>query len=421
MDARVEHDALGAVEVPAQALWGAQTERARSNFDVGGPTLRDLPLLVSAYAQVKEAAAHANAELGAVTPVVASAIAEASRAVARGEHADAFPLPVLQGGGGTSTNMNLNEVLANLAEEALGGTRGSYAVVDPLGHVNRSQSTNDTYPTALALAIVHEGRSCADGLDHLRAAVVRAARDAGALERLGRTCLQDAVPLPVAAGLRATASGLERTVHGFRTSLDRLLAVPLGATAVGTGVGAPAGFSTLAVAALADVAGVEVVPSVDPFDALQHADPYLAVASELGRAWIVVSKLAADLRLLASGPRGGLGEVQLPAVQPGSSIMRGKVNPVIPELVLQVGYQLSGARTVVDAAVAAGELELNVMEPAIAANLLPALERAGRTARLFADRCLIGLEWDATRIAANLAGSLAGRVGHEPRAPNGER
>ncbi len=343
----------------------------------------------------------------------------AADAVAAGEHADAFPLPVLQGGGGTSTNMNLNEVLANLAEESLGGTRGTYAIVDPLVHVNRSQSTNDTYPTALAVAVVQSGRECADGLDHLRAAIGVAADGAGEVERLGRTCLQDAVPLPVAAGLRASASGLARTTADVRQALDRLLAVPLGATAVGTGLGAPDGYSSCAVGALAEATGLDVVASADRFDALQHADPYVAVASELGRAWLVVSKLAADLRLLSSGPLGGLAEVRLPALQAGSSIMAGKVNPVIPELVLQVGYELAGVRAVVGAAAASGELELNVMEPAIAASLLPALEKAGRAARLFADLCLAGLEWDERRIQANLAGSLEGHVGHDRAAPGG--
>jgi aspartate ammonia-lyase len=412
MDVRLEQDGLGTVEVPREALWGAHTERARANFGVGGLTLGDLPSLVSAYAEVKRAAARANLALGTIPRATGEAIADAAGSVARGEHADAFPLPVLQGGGGTSTNMNLNEVLANLAEEALGGRRGDYALVHPLGHANLSQSTNDTYPTALSVAVVREGRSCADGLDRLRSAVDAAAARAGPLERLGRTCLQDAVPLSAAAGLRATASGLERTAGDLRTALDRLLSVPLGATAVGTGLGAPPGFTAAAVEALAEGTGLALMASPDPFDALRHADPFVAVASALGRAWTVAAQFAADLRLLSSGPVGGLGEAVLTPVQEGSSIMRGKVNPVLPELVVQVGYELSGAHTVVDRAAAGGELELNVMEPAIAASLLPALAKAGRTAHLFADRCIDGLGWDETRIAANLAGSLAARVGH---------
>lgn len=410
METRVEHDALGAVEVPREALWGAHTQRALANFDVGGLALRDVPELLRAYADVKASAADANVALGTIPVEVGEAIAAAASQVARGDHAEAFPLPVVQGGGGTSTNMNVNEVLANIAEERLGGSRGAYRLVHPLDHVNRSQSTNDTYPTALGLATVRCGRDCLQGLDRLRAAIERAAVDAGALERLGRTCLQDAVPLPVASGLRAAVAGIGRTANDLAAALDRLLAVPLGATAVGTGVGAPHGFAELAVRRLSEVSGLDVVRSPDHFDALQHPDGYVSVACELGRTWLVVAKLAADLRLLSSGPVGGLGEVRLPAVQAGSSIMRGKVNPVIPELVLQVGYELAGARAIVDAAAAGGELELNVMEPAIAAALLPTLEKAGRTASLFAARCIDALEWDTARIGANLAGSLADRV-----------
>jgi aspartate ammonia-lyase len=203
---------------------------------------------------------------------------------------------------------------------------------------------------------------------------------------------------------------MARTSAGLASALTQLLAVPLGGTAVGSGIGAPAGFAVHAVATLADVVGLPLRPADDPFDALQNADPFLAVASELSRLWVVVSKLAADLRFQSSGPIGGIGEVTLPAVQAGSSIMPGKVNPVIPELVLLVDFEVSGARTVVERAARAGELELNVMETAIAASLLPALEKSGRCAAVFADRCIAGLTWSEERIRANLAGSLGDRV-----------
>ena len=396
-------DSLGEIPVPAGARWGPHTERARANFAVGGVTLAELPALVSAFADVKAAAAQANVELGALPADIGGAIEAAAAEVARGEHAAEFPLPVLQGGGGTSTNMNLNEVIAHRAGELLGGD------VHPLDHVNRSQSTNDVYPTALALATIDTGRRCLVGIAALEAAVRAADRRTGGLERLGRTCLQDAVPVPAGAGLRAAASGLARTSADLERALAGLAQVPLGATAVGTGIGAPAGFRAVAVRYLAERRpGVEATG--DLFDGLQHLDVYVAVASELGRVCLVASKLAGDLRLLSSGPHGGLGEAILPAVQAGSSIMPGKVNPVIPELVLQVGFEVEGARRVVDAAAGAGELELNVMEPAIAASLLPALEKVGRTAVLFAERCLNGLTWDEERVRANLDGSLADRV-----------
>ena len=400
---RQTSDSLGEVRIPAGARWGPHTERARANFAVGGVTLAELPSLVSAFADVKAASARANVELGVLPAAIGAAVEAAAAEVARGEHAAEFPLPVLQGGGGTSTNMNLNEVIANRASELLG------ADVHPLDHVNRSQSTNDVYPTALALATIDTGRRCLAGIAALEDAVRAADRRTGSLERLGRTCLQDAVPVPVGAGLRAAASGLARTSADLERALAGLVQVPLGATAVGTGIGAPDGFREVAVRHLAERhPGVEATG--DLFDGLQHLDAYVAVASELGRVCLVASKLAADLRLLSSGPHGGLGEAVLPAVQAGSTIMPGKVNPVIPELVLQVGFEVEGARRVVDAAAGAGELELNVMEPAIAASLLPALEKVGRTAVVFAERCLDGLTWDEERMRANLGGSLATRV-----------
>ena len=396
-------DALGEGRVPAGVRWGLHTERARANFAVGGITLAELPTLVSAFADVKAAAARANVELGVLPAAIGAAVETAAAEVACGRHTAEFPLPVLQGGGGTSTNMNLNEVIAHRASELLGDN------VHPLDHVNRSQSTNDVYPTALALATIDTGRRCLAGIAALEEAVRAADVRTGSLQRLGRTCLQDAVPVPAGAGLRAAASALARISADLERALACLGHVPLGATAVGTGIGAPDGFREVAVRHLAARhPGVEAAD--DLFDGLQHLDAYVAVASELGRVCLVASKLAADLRLLSSGPHGGLGEAVLPAVQAGSTIMPGKVNPVIPELVLQVGFEVEGVRRVVDAAAGAGELELNVMEPAIAASLLPALEKVGRTAVVFAERCLNGLTWDEARMHANLGGSLATRV-----------
>jgi aspartate ammonia-lyase len=306
--------------------------------------------------------------------------------------------------------MNMNEVISNLGEERLGGVRGAYTIVRPLDHVNRSQSTNDVYPTALALATLEVGHRALERFAVLEMALRDAAGAAPDVERLGRTCLQDAVPVPVSAGLTACAAGMARASAGLAAALTHLLSVPLGATAVGSGIGAPPGFADHAVAALAELVGLPLRPVDDPFDALQNADPFLAVASELSRLWVIVAKLAADLRLLSSGPIGGIGEITLPAVQAGSSIMPGKVNPVIPELVLLVGYEVSGARTVVEHAARGGELELNVMETAIAASLLPALEKSGRCAALFAERCVSGVTWNEERISANLEGSLGDRV-----------
>jgi aspartate ammonia-lyase len=407
---RAERDAIGGLEIPSDALYGIHSARAVANFALGGPTLGDRPVLLAALARVKIAAARANAALGVLAAPLADAIVAAAREVAEGRWADAFPVPLLQGGGGTSLNMNVNEVLANRANEILGGARGSYRPVHPNDHVNRSQSTNDVVPTALSLAALHTGGSTVAGLDHLRATLERKAAEWGGVERLGRTCLQDALPLTVGATHRAQAHALARTTAGLRASLDALREVPLGATAVGTGFGAPEGYRARAVALLADESGELLRPCEDPFDALAHLDPYLAVAHALERAVLAAAKLAADLRLLSSGPVGGIGEVELPAVQAGSSAMPGKVNPVVPELVLQVSYDVRGTVATVEAAVAAGELELNVMEPVLAYRLLDALDSAGACARLFADRCVAGLRWRADVVADHLRGSLAGRV-----------
>jgi aspartate ammonia-lyase len=311
--------------------------------------------------------------------------------------------------------MNANEVIANRAEELLGGRRGRYARVHPNDHVNRSQSTNDVYPTALQLAVLRAAEPAVEGLEHLAATCAGRAEAFGDLPRLGRTCLQDAVPLTVRDTHAAQATAIRRCAAALREAADGLRHVPLGATAVGTGIGAPPGYRERAVRYLAEEAGLRVVPTADPFDALAHPDGHLAVATAAARAAVVLGKIAADLRLLSSGPHGGLGEVRLPAVQVGSSIMPGKVNPAIPELVMQVGFEIRGAAHVVELAVAAGELELNVMEPVVARALLGALHDLGVVARTFADRCIAGLVWNAEALDRHLAGSLAAAVEHAAR------
>jgi aspartate ammonia-lyase len=407
---RVERDSLGPVDVPDGVLWGAHTARALESFAGCGVKLAERPDLLVALAETKVAAARANARLGVLEPDVAEAIVAAGREVAAGRWHDEFPLDVVQGGGGTATNLNADEVLANRAEEILGGARGAYELVHPLDHVNRSQSTNDVYPTALQVATIRAGARAVAALEHVRETLVAKAAEEKGRERLGRTCLQDALPVPLAAGLTAAASGLGRTAAGIGIALAPLRRVPLGATAVGTGAGAPEGYRELAVELLAEETGLPLEPSEDPFDALANLDPYAAVASALARAFLVLGKLAADLRFLSSGPVGGIGEVRLPPVLVGSSCMPGKVNPVLPELVLQVGFEVRGAAHTVELAVAAGELELNVMEPVIASHLLGALEVAGHTAHVFADRCLAGLDWDDDAVQRHLGGSRAASV-----------
>jgi aspartate ammonia-lyase len=408
---RLEHDALGEVEVPIDALWGAHTARAIGNFRISGVTVASQPLLVRALARVKRASARANAGFGELEPAVADAIVAAAAELAGGAHLDAFPIDLVQGGGGTASNMNVNEVLARRANGILAGVAGgAHGPVHPNDHVNRNQSTNDVYPTALQLA-VHDACEPVDrALVRVTAALEALAARYADAERLARTCLQDALPVGIGDVHRGQAASFERCRQTLAAALEPLAEVPLGAGAVGTSFGAPPGYRARVVELLADECGRPLRPSASPFDALAHLDGYLGVSAALVRAMVTAEQLARDLRLLSSGPRGGIGELRLPAVAVGSSAMPGKINPAIPELVMQVSFELRGRAQTIELAVAAGELELNVMEPVIARALLEGAHDCAAVLDRFAARCLEGLEWDAGRVAANLGGSLAGAV-----------
>jgi aspartate ammonia-lyase len=419
---RTERDALGERDLPAGALYGIQTLRALENFDLEGEKLWNRPAIIVYLAQVKVAAAQANRDLGLLSPSIAGAIVSAAQELIEGRFHDQFPLELVQGGGGTSTNMNMNEVLANRANEILGGRRGEYAPVHPHDHVNRSQSTNDVIPTASALAVHVTSRGAEAALDKLRDTLLLQARAHEGLRHLGRTCLQDALPVPVSEVHRAQAHTVAQARAELATACGRLLAVPLGGTAVGTGLGAPEGFRDVAISHLRAATGLDIRPADDLFAALASLEPLAAVADALARSGRTIARVAADLRLLASGPIGGIGEVTLPAVQPGSSMMPGKVNPVIPELVIQVSFQLEGVAHVAHLAAAAGELELAVTGPVVTAEILDGLERLSRVSVLFAERCIKDLTWQRERVEMNLRGSLqdavesAGVIGYDAAA-----
>ncbi len=404
---REERDALGVVSVPAGALFGAQTVRTLANSGTSGPKLGDRRDLVRALAQTKVAAAQTNAKLGDLDPKVADAIVAAGREIAAGTWAEHFPIALVHGGGGTPANMNINEVIANRAGEILGGVRGAYDRVHPIDHVNRSQSSNDVYPTAVHCAVLGRGAETVEALEGVAAALAEKADETRGIERLGRTCLQDALPLDASDGHAAQVTAVGRTADNLASALLPLREVPLGATAVGTGAGAPDGYRELAVRFLTEETGLALRPSTDPFDALAHIDPLAAVASALVRAALVLGKIASDARFLSSGPVGGIGELRLPAVQLGSSLMPGKVNPVIPELVLQVSYDVRGSAATIEHACAGGELELNVMTPVVARRLLESLESLAEAAQVFCDRCLVGMEWDEAALRRHLEGSRA--------------
>ncbi|WP_037074706.1 lyase family protein [Pseudonocardia spinosispora] len=381
-------------------LYGQQTRLSFENFPAPGRAFGDVGEFVRNYALVKLAAARANQAVGVLDVSRADAIAQACTQIADGLHGTEFPSALVLGGGGTTTNMNVNEVVAALASR-LGGID-----VHPNDHVNASQSTNDTYPTAMALTVLDLVARPLAALDELAVALLRKAAEFDETPHLGRTCLRDAVTVTAGQTHRAQAAAIQRAAEGLRSAAEQLTSVPIGATAVGTGLGAPDGYAEVCLTELVAVTGHELRPAPDLFDALAHLDPYAAVAGAGARAGITLAKIAADVRLLSSGPAGGIGDLTIPAVQAGSSIMPAKVNPATPEYVMQLSYRIRGAANTVEYAVAAGELELNVMEPVIVDALVSIFADLTGAATAFARRCVAGLAWDGPRREANLAGAL---------------
>jgi len=403
---RIESDSLGEIEVPESAYWGASTERARRNFPVSG--LRFQRRFLAALGRIKAEAAAVNAELGIVPAELAGAIRKAALEVAAGRLDEHFPLDVFQTGSGTSTHMNANEVIANRAIEILGGVRGSKRPVHPNDHVNAGQSSNDVFPTALHVAAYGAlAEELEPALSRLHDALAAKARELDDAVKIGRTHLQDAVPVRLGQEFggyaRQVANGLER----LAAARVRLAELALGGTAAGTGLNAPPGFAEAVIARLAAATGYPFVAARDRFEALAARDAAVETSGAVRTVAVSLTKIANDLRWLSSGPRCGLGELTLPALQPGSSIMPGKVNPVIPEMVLMVAAQVLGHDVTIAFAGAAGNFELNVMMPVIAWDLLQSIETLGRAAGLLADRCVAGLEADRGRLSELVERSLA--------------
>ncbi len=413
---RLEQDPLGSIPVPAEAWYGAQTMRARQNFPISGQ--RPHPRLVDAVVRIKRAAASVHRGTGRLDPERADAILDAADRVLAGAYRDQFVVDVFQAGAGTSLNMNVNEVLANLANDRLGHPRGSYAPVHPNDHVNMAQSTNDVIPTAIrisALAALVPALGAADRL-------ARTLRDRAAsfddLVKAGRTHLQDAMPIRLGQEFGAWAGSIERGVRRVREAADYLLDLGIGGTAVGTGVNAEPVYPERMVEALRALTALPLRLGADRVQLMQS----MGDAAGLSAAWrtlaLDVGKMASDLRLLASGPRTGLDELRLPPVQPGSSIMPGKVNPSIPEMVNQVVFQVVGHDATIAAAAEHGQLELNVMMPVIAHNLLAEIEILGNALAVLDTRCVQGIEPNRAMLAywversAALATALAPRIGY---------
>jgi len=413
---RVERDPLGELPVPAGALWGIQTERARHNFPISN--LRPLAPFVDAVVRIKKAAALTHKDTRRLDAKLADAIVRAADEILAGEHRDQFVVDPYQAGAGTSHNMNANEVLANRANELLGGQRGAYAPVHPNDHVNMAQSTNDVIPTAIRLAALAELPSLLDALDRLARALLARGKAFDPIVKSGRTHLQDATPVRLGQEFAAYGHTVERNRERIVRAADDLRDLGIGGTAVGTGLNAEPRYPAMMVKHLRAITGLELREGQDRVQLMQSMGDPAAFSGALRTYAADLGKVASDLRLLASGPRTGLAEIVLPAVQPGSSIMPGKVNPSIPEMVNMVCFQVIGNDVTVAAAAESGQLELNVMMPVIAHNVLFSMLILGNASRVLAERCVEGIEADAAQCAhwlersPALVTALAPKIGY---------
>jgi fumarate hydratase class II len=392
---RVEHDSMGEVRVPAEAKWAAQTQRAIENFPISGVTID--PALIAALARLKGAAAAVNGHRKIIPSEVASAIEAAADEVVNGIHDEQFPLDVYQTGSGTSSNMNMNEVLATLATSHL-SPHSDRPPVHANDAVNASQSSNDTFPTAIHVAAVTElCGSLIPALEHLASKLRGRQRAFAKVVKSGRTHLMDATPVTLGQEFGGYAAAVEHGVERVRAALPRIAEVPLGGTAVGTGINAPRGFAAQVLARVSQQLGLPLTEARDHFEAQGGRDALVEASGVLRTIAVSLYKIANDIRLMNSGPRCGLGEIHVPDLQPGSSIMPGKVNPVLAEAVCQVVAQVIGNDAAIAFAGAAGNLELNIMLPVIGRNLLESIRLLANVSRLFADRCVAGIEADAAR------------------------
>ena len=388
---REEADSLGSVRVPRDALYGVQTQRAVENFAITGAAIRDYPEFVESLAMVKQSAAIANKGLGLLDPGKADAVIRACERIIAGEFHDQFVVDLIQGGAGTSTNMNANEVIANLALEILGQPRGRYDLVSPLDDVNMSQSTNDVYPTAARIAVIRASQALRVALTGLVAALEAKSKEFHDVIKLGRTQLQDAVPMTLELEFQAFAVMMAEDHDRLREFEALLAEVNLGGTAIGTRINAPSGYQSVVLAQLSRISGIPVTPSKHLVEATSDPGAFVLASAMLKRLAVKLSKIANDLRLLNSGPAAGLNEINLPKMQPGSSIMPGKINPVIPEAVNQACFEVMGNDVAITLAAQAGQLQLNAMQPLITYKLLESAAVLRRAVVMFTHRCIEGI------------------------------
>ena len=388
---RLEHDFLGSMPIPDDAYWGVHSARALENFSITGHKLTEMPDLIRAFAMVKKAASQANASLGVITAKQAEAIAQACDEILAGQWYEQFVCDVIQGGAGTSTNMNANEVIANRALEIMGFAKGEYAQLHPNDHVNASQSTNDAYPTAVKLATYAGIQRVVQALAALRSAFSAKAQEFAPVLKVGRTQLQDAVPMTLGQEFAAFASMIADDEKRLTSSADLLCEINLGGTAIGTGINAPVGYMQAVVPALAQISGVPVRAAQDLIAATSDTGVFADLSGVLKRIAVKLSKISNDLRLLSSGPQAGVADIHLPARQAGSSIMPGKVNPVIPEVVNQVCFEVIGNDVAITMAAEAGQLQLNAFEPLMAWALHKSLKHLAAACHTLQVHCVEGI------------------------------
>lgn len=397
MAQRREHDFLGEREIPKDVYYGIQTLRAIENFHITGIPLKVEPFFVQALGFVKKAAAMANAELGVLDRDTAERIIKASDRVINGEFNDQFITDLIQGGAGTSVNMNANEVIANVALEMMGKEKGDYDFCHPNNHVNCSQSTNDAYPTAFRIALINKLTAYSQSLHALADAFYEKGEEFKQVLKMGRTQLQDAVPMSMGDEFKAFATNIREELSRIEDSKRLISEINMGATAIGTGVNAPEGYGALVTKHLSAITGLDLLLSGDLIEATNDTGAYVQLSGVLKRTAVKVSKICNDLRLLSSGPRTGLNEINLPPMQPGSSIMPGKVNPVIPEVVNQTAFYVIGADLTLTLAAEAGQLQLNVMEPVIAFSLFTSITYMTNACNTLREKCVVGVTANASR------------------------
>ena len=388
---RIENDLLGDLQIPENAYYGVQTQRAIENFNISNERLSNYPSFIKALAYVKWAAAKTNMELNVLDITIGNAIIAACKQIIDGKFDNEFPIDMIQGGAGTSTNMNINEVVANVALEILGHKKGEYQYCSPNDHVNLSQSTNDAYPTSIKLSLLYYNEKLISHLENLIKAFRTKGKEFAHVIKMGRTQLQDAVPMTLGQEFEAFAANLEEEIARLNNNSALFLEINMGATAIGTGLNAVPGYATLCAKNLAEITGKPFVKAVNLIEATPDTGSYVIYSSALKRMAVKISKICNDLRLLSSGPRCGFNEINLPPMQPGSSIMPGKVNPVIPEVMNQICFKVIGNDLTVTFAAEAGQLQLNVMEPVLMYSIVESIQLLMRGMDTLVDKCINGI------------------------------